>query len=97
MNEAEFYNKMAHGERSVKLKSMLMPLGYISTYMDSEEAINASRARVEYLDRIYEILHCEQKEKELEKLPVFKEGEPEKTERNYKPEPEYKSDPERRQ
>ncbi len=73
MNEAQFYNKMAHKNRSVKLKNVLMPLGYISTYMDSEDAIGAAQARVEYLDKIYEIMHCEdkEKEKELEKLPVY--------------------------
>jgi hypothetical protein len=71
MNEAEFYSKMAHNQRGVKLKSVLMPLGYISTYVDSGEAINAAKARVEYLDKIYEILHCESREKELEKLPVY--------------------------
>jgi len=48
-----------------------MPLGYISTYVDSGEAINAAKARVEYLDKIYEILHCEAREKELDKLPVY--------------------------
>lgn len=74
MNEAQFYNKMAHKNRGVKLKNVLMPLGYISTYMDSEDAIGAAQARVEYLDRIYEIMHCEDQEKELEKLPVFKGG-----------------------
>lgn len=76
MNEAQFYNKMAHKNRGVKLKNVLMPLGYISTYMDSEEAIDAAQARVEYLDKIYEIMRCEDREKELEKLPIFegKEG-----------------------
>ena len=71
MNEAQFYNKMAHKNRGVKLKNVLMPLGYISTYMDSEDAIGAAQARVEYLDKIYEIMHCEEREKELEKLPVY--------------------------
>ena len=71
MNEAQFYNKMAHKDRGVKLKNVLMPLGYISTYMDSEDAIGAAQARVEYLDKIYEIMHCEDREKELEKLPLY--------------------------
>ncbi len=71
MNEAEFYDKMAHKNRGVKLKNVLMPLGYISTYMDSEEAINDAKARVEYLDKIYEIMHCEEKEKQEGKLPIY--------------------------
>lgn len=71
MNEAQFYNRMAHKKRGVKLKNVLMPLGYISTYMDSEDAIGAAQARVEYLDRIYEIMRCEEKEREEEKLPLY--------------------------
>ena len=71
MNEAQFYNRMAHKKRGVKLKNVLMPLGYISTYMDSEEAIGAAQARIEYLDRIYEIMRCEEREREEEKLPLY--------------------------
>jgi len=71
MNEAQFYDRMAHKNRGVKLKNVLMPLGYISTYMDSEDAIGAAQARVEYLDKIYEIMRCEDRERELEKLPVY--------------------------
>ncbi len=67
MNEANFYDKMAHKNRGVKLKNVLMPLGYISTYMDAEDAIGAARARVEYLDKIYEIMRCEDQEREFEK------------------------------
>lgn len=71
MNEAQFYNKMAHKKRGVKLKNVLMPLGYISTYMDAEDAIGAAKARVEYLNRIYEIMRCEDKERQEEKLPYY--------------------------
>lgn len=67
MNEADFYRKAAHKNRGVKLKNVLMPLGYISTYMDSEEAIEAAEARVAYLDKIFEIMHCPQKEEQEEK------------------------------
>lgn len=62
MNEADFYRKMAHKNKGPKLTSMLMPLGYISTYMSAEEAIDAADARVSYLDQIYEIMRCEEKE-----------------------------------
>lgn len=40
-----------------------MPLGYVSTYMNAEDAIDAADARVEYLNRIYEILKCDEQEK----------------------------------
>ena len=59
MNEADFYKGMANKNKGPKLKYMLMPLGYISTYMDAEEAIEASNARVSYLNKIYEISGCE--------------------------------------
>lgn len=59
MNEAEFYKKTAYRNKGPKLKNMLMPLGYISTYMDADEAIEAANARVSYLERIYEIMDCD--------------------------------------
>ena len=72
MNEADFYREMAHKNRGVKLKNVLMPLGYISTYMDAEEAIEAAEARVSYLDKVYEILRCDEKEREMESVPVYR-------------------------
>ena len=72
MNEADFYRKMANKNRGPKLKNVLMPLGYISTYMDAEEAIGAAEARVAYLDKIYEIMRCEEKEEERDNLPLYR-------------------------
>ena len=72
MNEADFYRKMAHKNRGPKLKSVLMPLGYISTYMDAEEAIDAAEARVSYLDKIYEIMRCEEKQEERDSIPIYR-------------------------
>ena len=50
---------MAEKNKGPRLTNMLMPLGYISTYMDAEEAIGAASARVDYLDRIYQIMECD--------------------------------------
>lgn len=61
MNEAEFYRSMAEKNKGPRLSNMLMPLGYISTYMNAEEAIGAAAARVDYLDRIYQIMECDAK------------------------------------
>ncbi len=61
MNEADFYRKAAEKNRNPNLKNVLMPLGYISTYMDAEEAIGAANARMDYLDKIYEIMGCDAK------------------------------------
>ena len=59
MNEAQFYQKMAQKNKSPNLKNILMPLGYISTYMSAEDAIQTASARVEYLDKIYNIMDCD--------------------------------------
>lgn len=59
MNEADFHRQVAHKNKGPKLKNILLPLGYISTYMDAEEAITAAEARVSYLDQIYSIMRCE--------------------------------------
>ena len=72
MNEADFYRNMAHKNRGPKLKNVLMPLGYISTYMNAEEAIGAAEARVSYLDKIYEIMKCEEKEEQMENVPLYR-------------------------
>jgi hypothetical protein len=68
MNEAEFYRDVAHKNRGPKLQNILMPLGYISTYMDAAEAIDAADARVTYLDRIYQIMRCDEKEARMEDM-----------------------------
>lgn len=59
MNEAQFYKKMALKNKDPKLKTVLMPLGYISTYMGAEEAAGTATARIEYLDKIYDIMDCD--------------------------------------
>jgi hypothetical protein len=59
MNEAEFYRRTAEKKKGPNVQNMIMPLGYLSTYMNAEEAINASDARVAYLNRIYEIMECD--------------------------------------
>ena len=60
INEADFVKTMEIKKRSPNLKNVIMPLGYISTYMDSENVIDAADARVAYLERIYEISGCGQ-------------------------------------
>lgn len=60
-NEAEFYRSTAEKNKNPGVKSFLMPLGYISTYMSAEDAITAANARTDYLSRIYEIMDCDNK------------------------------------
>ena len=83
MNEAEHYRKMAHKNKGPKLKNVLMPLGYVSTYMNAEEAIGASEARVGYLDQIYEIMRCDEKE-----LMEERQNTPYQQPQYYAPEPQ---------
>ncbi len=59
INEAEFYRNTAENNKSPGIKSLLMPIGYISTYVNADEAAGAAEARVKYLNRIYDILDCD--------------------------------------
>lgn len=59
MNEAEFYKTTAEKNKGPDIGSVLMPLGYISTYMNAQEAVDSAKARVDYLDRIYQIMECD--------------------------------------
>lgn len=59
INEAEFYRKTAEKNKSPKIKSLLMPIGYVYTYVDAEKAIEQSDQRIDYLNRIYDILDCD--------------------------------------
>lgn len=65
MNEAEFYDKTARKNEGFHAKYLLMPLGYVSTYMNAEDARQASRERVEYLQSIYDILECDRKQRQM--------------------------------
>ncbi len=58
INDAEFYKKQAQEKKSIGVKSIVMPLGYIDTYMDADEAIIAAQSRKEYLTRVFEIKGC---------------------------------------
>ena len=59
INEADQYKNMAYEKRQLGIKSIVMPLGYIDTYMSADEAIAAADSRVQYLNKIYEIKNCD--------------------------------------
>ena len=59
INEADQYKKMANEKKQLGIKSIVMPLGYIDTFMSADEAIQAADARVQYLNRIYDIKRCD--------------------------------------
>jgi len=60
INEAEFYRNTAEKNKNPGIKSLLMPLGYVSTYLDAEEAAGAADARISYLNRVYDIMKCDE-------------------------------------
>jgi hypothetical protein len=62
INEAEFYKKQALDNKRLGIKSIVMPLGYIDTFMSADEAIEAAEARIQYLNRIFDIKKCDTKE-----------------------------------
>lgn len=64
MNEAEFYKNTAQNNRQPKLKNVIMPLGYVSTYMNSQEAMNAANSRINYLNKIYDIMKCDSEQEQ---------------------------------
>ncbi len=59
INEADFYKKQAFDKKKLGVKNIIMPLGYIDTFMSADEAIQAADARIQYLNRIFEIKHCD--------------------------------------
>jgi hypothetical protein len=59
INEAEFYKRTAEKKKQPGVTSLLMPLGYISTYMNAADAASAADARIDYLNRIFTILQCD--------------------------------------
>ncbi len=59
INEAEFYQRSAKNNKNPGVETFLMPLGYISTYMSANDAAKSADARINYLNRIYDILNCD--------------------------------------
>ncbi len=68
-NEAEFYRKTAEKNKGPSIRNVVMPLGYISTFVDAQKAIEAADSRVEYLNRIYDILDCDNPSAEANQRP----------------------------
>lgn len=60
INDSEYYIKQANEKKSLGVKSIVMPLGYIDTYMTADEAISAAKQRISYLKRIYDIRNCDE-------------------------------------
>jgi hypothetical protein len=59
INESEFYRTEAEKSRGLGVKTVIAPLGYMNTYMNAGDAVDAADARISYLNRIYEIRKCD--------------------------------------
>ena len=68
-NEAAYYRKTAENNKGPSFRNIFMPLGYISTYVNAENAIEASSSRIEYLNRVYDILDCDNPAAEANNRP----------------------------
>ncbi|HCR85915.1 MAG TPA: hypothetical protein DIV86_04485 [Alphaproteobacteria bacterium] len=66
VNDSEQYIKQAKEKKSLGIKSIVMPLGYIDTYMTADEAISAANQRISYLKRIYDIRGCAIQQEQLD-------------------------------
>lgn len=58
MNDAKFWNQVAHSKKKMDVSDFLWPVGYISTRASAEEAIEVTEARLGNLQNIYEIKGC---------------------------------------
>lgn len=58
VNEAEHYRAMAGKERGVGMGEMMMPLCWVSGFVDSEKAIDSANERIKYLSEVYDLLDC---------------------------------------
>lgn len=58
INETEHYRNEALKNRGVNLNNMFMPTCWVTGYIDSEQALKSSNARIDYLGHIYDLLDC---------------------------------------
>ena len=61
VNEAEFYRRTAEKNKNPEMMSLLMPIGYITSYINAQDAVQAADSRIDYLNRVYDIMKCDEK------------------------------------
>ncbi len=69
INEAEHYKDLAKKERGIGFGNMLMPVCWVSSYVDAGGAVKAADERISYLGNIYEVLDCGGKSDMSDKTP----------------------------
>lgn len=58
INEAEHYRDEAADAQGIGLGEALMPMCWISGYLDGSKAKKAANERIDYLGRIYDLMEC---------------------------------------
>ncbi len=66
INEAEFFKRKARENRGLSVRNVLMPHTYPSTLISAQDAVGAADERIDYLQNIYTIRHCDKMEKLVE-------------------------------
>jgi hypothetical protein len=74
INESEFYRKEAEKSKSLGVKTVIAPIGYLDTYMNAGDAVAAADARISYLNRIYEIRKCSRDQQPSAYVPSQQQG-----------------------
>ena len=59
MNDAKYWNKVAHSKKSMGVTDFLWPVGYIGTRSSADDAIGITNARINNLRNIYRIKNCD--------------------------------------
>lgn len=65
MTEAEFFRDRAERNKGMSVRNVMMPLGYPSTYLSADRAIEAANGRVEYLTRLHEVKGCGENQQQM--------------------------------
>jgi len=58
MNDARFWNKLAHSKAEMGITDYLWPVGYIGRQSSASDAISATQGRIDNLNNIYGIKGC---------------------------------------
>ena len=69
INEAEHYRDQAAKEKGIGFGESLMPVCWVSGYIDGEEGVKTANARIEYLGQIYDLLDCGGKQQPKISMP----------------------------
>ncbi len=58
MNDARFWNSVAHRNKAVGVMDVVWPVGYIKTRASADEAIASTEDRLRHLNSVYKIKGC---------------------------------------